>query len=85
MNNISLTIMMTDSGGNGWSSNIMAIKQNGVVVGTFGSGFTRGFVSGPIYISVQGDVEVQVGVSTLGTKTEEVGFAIWAFNGSKIF
>lgn len=77
--------MMTDSGGNGWNRNVLAIKQNGVVVGTFGSAFTRGFVSGPIYVVVQGDVEVQVGVSTLGNKTEEIGFVIWAFNGSKIF
>ena len=30
---------MTDSLGDGWSGNILVIRQNGVIVGTFGANF----------------------------------------------
>lgn len=40
LNTMILTIMMTDAKGNGWNGNVLAIKQNNTVVGTFGSAFT---------------------------------------------
>ena len=46
---------MTDSGSNGWSGNILGIKQNGAMVGTFGNAFTYGSSSGPINITVKGE------------------------------
>lgn len=62
----------------------MAIKQNNTVVGTFGSAFTSGYSSGPVYIVVQGSAEAQIVVSTLGSWTAEVGFTVKAPNGTII-
>lgn len=75
---------MTDSYGDGWNGNILAIKQNNTVVGTFGSAFTSGYSSGPVFIVVQGSVEAQIVVSTLGSWTNEVGFTVKAPNGTII-
>jgi hypothetical protein len=36
LNKITLTIEMTDSYGDGWNNNIFGLKQNGVIVATFG-------------------------------------------------
>ena len=38
--NITLTISMTDYYGDGWNDNILGLRQNGVVIGTFGKDFT---------------------------------------------
>ena len=61
---------MIDSAGDGWNGNVLAIKQDNAVVGTFGTNFASGASSGPVTITVQGDKEVQVSVSQVGTKTE---------------
>lgn len=50
--NINLTIAMTDSKGDGWNGNVLAVKQNNVVVGLFGLNFTSGSTYGPVYITV---------------------------------
>ena len=81
---IQLTMTMTDSWGDGWEGTVLAIRQNNVVVGTFGNLFTYGTSSGPVYITVVGNVEAQVVVSTLGGYTNEVGFVIKAPNGTII-
>lgn len=47
-NNLELTITMTDAFGDGWNSNILAIKQGDTVVGTFGTGFTSGTTTAPV-------------------------------------
>jgi hypothetical protein len=78
---------MTDSFGDGWNSNILAIKQldeRNAVVGTFGAGFTTGSSSGPLYITILGNYQTQIIVFTLGTKTNEVGFTIKTENGNTI-
>ena len=40
--NFTLTIMMSDSYGDGWNGTILGIRQNEILVGTFESGFTKG-------------------------------------------
>ena len=44
---VNYVIQLLDSFGDGWNNNILAIKQNGVVVATFGAGFTTGSAYGP--------------------------------------
>lgn len=53
---IELTIIMTDSYGDGWNGNILAIRQNNIIVGTFGSKFLYGTSPAPVKITVQGNV-----------------------------
>lgn len=60
---------MTDSYGDGWNGNILAIKQNNTVKGTFGSAFTSGSTTPNVYIVVQGNIKAQIVVSTLGSWT----------------
>ena len=81
-NMVNVTITMTDSFGDGWNGNVISIKQNNNVVGTFGGAFTSGSSSGPVYMLVQGNITAQIVVSQLGSKTNEVGFAIRAPNGT---
>lgn len=78
---------MTDSFGDGWNSNILAIQQldqNNAIVGTFGGAFTTGATSGPISITVMGNLQTNIIVSQLGTKTNEIGFVVKAPNGTII-
>lgn len=79
-----LNITLSDSYGDGWNGNILAIKQNGTIVGTFGNGFTFGNSTGPVYLTVQGNLEAQVVVSVLGGYTNEVGFVIKVLNGTTV-
>ena len=81
-NMLSLTITLVDSYGDGWNSNVLAIKQNNSIIGTFGEGFLTGSSSGPFFINVLGDLNAQVIVSQLGTKSDEVGFTVTAPNGT---
>lgn len=63
---------MTDSGSNGWNSNIIGLMQLAEtydVVGTFGGGFTGGSSSGPVYITVLGRYQTQIIITQYGTKT----------------
>ena len=60
---------MTDSKGDGWNGNVLAIKQNDTIPGTFGSAFTAGSTTDPVYIRVQVNLGVQVVVSQLGAAT----------------
>ena len=66
---LNLSITMSDSFGDGWNGNILAVVQNNGVVGTFGGNFLTGSSKGPIYIVVQGNVETQVVVQQLGSMT----------------
>lgn len=83
-NNETLSITMTDSGNDGWNSNVLAIKQDGTVLGTFGGDFATGNSSGPVSITVQGNKEVQIVVSQMGAKSKEIGFVVKAANGTVI-
>ena len=38
-------IKMTDSYGDGWNNNVLALKQNGIIVAEFGESFTEGHES----------------------------------------
>lgn len=60
---------MTDTYGDGWSGTVLALQQNNAIIATFGSNFTSGTSSGPLYVSVQGNLETQVVVSQLGAWT----------------
>lgn len=84
-NSLELIITMTDAYGDGWNSNILAIRQGGIIVGTFGSRFMSGNLTNTATFIVQGNLEVQVVVSNLGTWTQEIGFVIRAFNGTVIY
>ena len=77
---------MSDSFGDGWNGNILGIKQNNTIIGTFGSGFVTGFSSGPVYVNVQANVLAQIVVVVLGSWTKEIGFNVKVVeNGSTIF
>lgn len=70
----------------GWQGNILAIKQNNTIVGTFGSTFSS-FTTDPVYIVVKANVEAQIvpynysGILT----TRQVAFTIKAPNGTIIY
>ena len=51
-----ISVTMTDSWGDGWNGNILGIKQNGTIIGTFGGGFSAGSSYGPAYITVQNNI-----------------------------
>lgn len=55
-----LIVTMTDSYGDGWNGNVLGIRQNGSVIGTFGAGFTSGSSSGPLLITVAADLLAQI-------------------------
>jgi hypothetical protein len=67
---INLTITMTDSKGDGWNGNVLAIRQNNTVVGLFGSLFTSGSSSGPINIRVNARFETHIVVFRKGSMTD---------------
>lgn len=75
---------MTDSGTDGWNGTVLAVKQNGVILETFGNVFTSGATYDPAFITVLGDKEVQIIVSKLGVATDQVGFVVTAPNGTVI-
>lgn len=60
---------MTDSYGDGWNGNMLAILQNNTIVGIFGNGFTFGSTYGPTYITVQGNMEARIVAYQLGGYT----------------
>lgn len=82
---INVTIKMTDSGSDGWNGNIISIKQNNNVVGTFGPTFSSGNSSRPIYLLIQGNISAQVIVYQLGNKSQEIGFTIKAPNDNVLY
>lgn len=77
-----MSITLTDSFGDGWNRNILGIKQNNMIVGTFGNTFSSGSSIDPIYILVRANLDVQIVVTQLGQKTNEIGFAVKAPNGT---
>lgn len=60
---------MTDSRGDGWNGNVVAIKQNNYVIGIFGDTFKNGSTAAPVSFKVWGNVEAQVVVSNYGNST----------------
>lgn len=51
-NTVNVSIVMRDSGGNGYNGNVFGIFQNGSLVARFGSGFTTGSSSGPFNLTI---------------------------------
>jgi hypothetical protein len=70
------TVDMIDTFGDGWNSNVFGIEQNGIVVATFGAGFTTGTSFGPETISLCDNFPSSVVVVTMGGFPTEVGFTI---------
>jgi len=69
------TIFMDDSFGDGWNGNVVAIKQKGVTIGTFGTTFTGGSAD-TAYINLCDLDTASVELDVLGSFTSEVGFSI---------
>lgn len=65
---LTLTITMTDIAGDGWNGNVLAIKQNNIIIGTFGSAFTSKNVSGPVTITVKGTSKPKLWCTSLEIK-----------------
>lgn len=83
---VTLEITLTDSFGDGWNGNILAIKQNNNIMGTFGNTFNSGSsFTYPIYIVVHANITAQIVVNQLGQKTNEVGFVVRNVNGPIIY
>ena len=82
---MTLEITMTDSGSDGWNGNVFGFRQNSAIAATFGDSFTTGSSSGPLYITVTKNLNTQLVLTTLGSKTNEVGFVVTAPNGTVIY
>ncbi len=80
-----LTIIMKDSGSDGWNGNVLAFSRNSVIFKRFGDTFTTGSVSSPFYIEVPKKTNIQIVVLQLGSKTNEVGFVIMTPNGTIVY
>ena len=52
---IVLTVLMSDTYGDGWNGNVFGFRQNGTIVGTFGGGFTAGRTFGPLSVTIPGN------------------------------
>jgi hypothetical protein len=66
---INYVIQLFDYFGDGWNNNILAIRQNGFVVATFGGGFTDGSAYGPENVLLTSNNVAQVVIYQLGTWT----------------
>jgi len=79
------TFRMTDSFGDGWNGNTMAIIQNGITVATIGGTFTTG--NGPIDITVPlcSTFPFSLYWNTGGSFATEVGVQIIDANNTSIF
>jgi hypothetical protein len=60
---------MTDSWGDGWSGNILVIRQNGVIDGTFGANFKIGLTTTAAIITINSILETQIVVVLKGNFT----------------
>ena len=79
-----LSITMTDSNADGWNGNVLGVKQNNAVVGTFGSSFTSAGSSGPVSITVSSELETLIVVTEFGSAQSELGFIVRFPNGTVI-
>lgn len=75
---------MTDSFGDGWNGNVLAIRQNSTNY-LFGDAFTTGKSSGPVSITLNANMQATIQVSTLSVKTQEIGFTAKFPNGTVIY
>ena len=82
---VDLIVNLTDTFGDGWNGNVFAFRQNSSTIATFGDNFTTNKTFTPFYITAYKGYNLQVVLSKLGTKTNEVGFTIKALNGTVIY
>ena len=82
---VTLTVAMTSVDGNGWSNNLISIKQGGRVVGTFGNTFRTGTQSDPVQIEVEGNLLTDIAVYQADDQQSKIGFLIKAPNGTTIY
>jgi len=84
-NQCSYTVNLIDAYGDGWNGNILGFKQGGLIVGTFGQGFTTGTTYGPVSVALCDALPTEIVVSTLGSWTEEVGFDVYDPFGNLVY
>lgn len=76
---------MSDSKGDGWNGNIIAFKQDGVIVATFGDNFIEGKNYGPSIVRIKNNIQTQIVVAQKGNFTNEVGFVVKNSNGTVVY
>ena len=74
---------MTDSYGDGWEGTILSFVQGGNLVSTFT--LASGFSDGPIDVTFNTTVPVNITVYVLGKYTGEVGFVLRNADGAIVF
>lgn len=80
-----MIVTLSDSYGDGWNGNVLGFKQNRTLISTFGTAFTTGTSRGPFFITVTNNLNIQIVVTTLGRKTEEVGLIVRHPNGTILY
>ena len=79
------SVIMTDSWGDGWDGTVLGFKQNGVIVGTFGQGFTNGYSYPPVNVPLCPDLPTQIVVVAPGGYTNEKGFKVYDPDGALVY
>lgn len=79
------SVTMIDGYGDGWDGTVLGFKQNGILVGTFGNGFTSGATYGPVNIPLCPNLPTEIVVVNLGSYVGEKGFTVYAPYGVVIF
>ncbi|HEX9980476.1 MAG TPA: choice-of-anchor L domain-containing protein, partial [Flavobacterium sp.] len=79
------TFTMTDTFGDGWNGNTMAVMQNGITVATIGSTFTTG--EGPVTVQVPlcHGIAFELFWNNGGAFANEVGVSITSFLGEALY
>jgi hypothetical protein len=65
---ITLTIWMNDTYGDGWNGNVLGFRQNAAIIARFGANFTRGKIFGPVNVTIPGNIQTRIVVSTYGKR-----------------
>ena len=84
-NQCAYTVNLTDAYNDGWDGTVLGFKQNGIIVATFGNGFTSGGTFGPVVANLCDALPTQIVVVTLGSYVGEKGFIVYDPFGVEIF
>jgi hypothetical protein len=60
---------MNDTYGDGWNGNVLGFRQNAAIIARFGANFTTGKIFGPVNVTIPGNIQTRIVVSTLGKWT----------------
>lgn len=66
---VNYTVTLTDSFGDGWNGNVLAVSQSGSIVAIFGSKFTSGSIYGPVLLPMKKGVQTSIVVYTYSLYT----------------